>query len=469
MVGKKLFALLADLSLSERRILLNDAKKSGDKRNAVLVALVSQNPKDQEDFQRTLTSVTRGLMRDGLSEAEQNLKKRRFSDFAIKQIEELKISRFLQNNSKLRSLVLSNVYDKPETADVMEGYLETLGNISSKEQDLDLRNYYLSKSIELKPQSQTVKSVNAWRKLISERAELIESRYKADKAELFDLVSISYLDNGTDYKELVQSHREEEGLNEISLELEKLNAASYKIADARITFNNLDQSLKALREAEELIGPVNNRDTRKLALKRKVTYVEFLLNFHNGGDADNLIGLIDDVLAADRLLNKEDLKILFYRAALAALNGEEHSTLKSLESKVDQDSQYMVDFVKALLHLYKGEYRKAKRLFHEVSYSGNPYVASWGRVADIVINTRLGNDDLVRSLLQRANRHLDKHRNRVYSLNSSAVVLDIVSQEIGLRVPQSRKSGNNDVEKVTVLHRFIYEHLNETAQNKLAG
>lgn len=469
MVGKKLLALLLDLTVSERRVLLNEAKKSSDKRHGALITILTAKPKDAEGFTAVLNKIGETLAGKELPESEQSLKKRRFVDFAIKEIEELKITNHLKSNPKLRNLVLSNVYDKQGTRGIMEGYLNALGTISEQQKDLDLKNYYLSKSIELKPQSQTVKSVDSWRRLLSERLELIESRYKADKAELFDLVSISYLDNGTDFKELVHAYDQSAELGEISLETEALNQVAYKIADARVNFRDEERSMKSLKLAQEALNAIDTQSNKKYELKRRIKYVAFLSAFHHGRPLTELINLIDAVLGLDRLLEKEDLKVLFYRAALGAINGEEHPTLELLRKGVSEDARYMVDFVEALLLLQEGELKKAKRLFHEVSYAGNPYVASWARVADIIINTKLGNDDLVKSLIQRANRQLDNHSNRIFSLNSSAAVLDSIAGELGYTVPVKRKGRLNDLSQITVLHQTIYSVLEQKYNRKLAS
>ena len=145
----------------------------------------------------------------------------------------------------------------------MEGYLDSLGVISDQQKDLDLKNYYLSKSIELKPQSQTVKSVDSWRRLLSERLELIESRYKADKAELFDLVSISYLDNGVDFSELISAYEQSEVASQITKEIEALSKVSYKIADARVNFRDEERSLSSLKEATDLVEQTEEESEKK--------------------------------------------------------------------------------------------------------------------------------------------------------------------------------------------------------------
>jgi hypothetical protein len=470
MIGKKLLALLVDLTVSERRVLLNDSKKSQDKRHEAFIVLLTSKTNEKEKFISVLNKIGVDLTDPALPESEQNLKKRRFVDFAIKQVEEMKISSYLKNDLKLRNLVLSNVYDRKGTRGVMEGYLAQLGEISTQQKDLDLKNYFLSKSIELTPQSQTVKSVDSWRRLLSERLELIESRYKADKADLFDLVSISYLDNGTDFQELVEAYELSGDAGNLGKELEALNEVSYKIADARINFTDTDRSVGSLEEADELVEAIEGNDRKKLELKRKITYVKFLSAFHHGADTEALIQLIDKVLALDRTLDKEDLKVLLYRSALSAIDGEEHETLEELKGKVNDDSQYMVDFVEALHLLAVGEDKAAKRLFQEVSYAGNPYVASWARVADVVVNAKQGNDDLVRSLLQRANRQLENHSSRVYSLNSSAIVLDAIASKFGFSIPSKRKGDSTVVAETTIFHQAIYASLERVAyKNKLAS
>ena len=466
MVGKKLLALLLDLTVSERRVLLNEAKKSRDKRHEELIRLISSKPQSPEEFTAILNKVGKNLAGPELPEEEQSLKKRRFVDFAIKEIEELKISNFLKSNAKLRSLVLSNVYDRKDTKDIMEGYLDNLGVTARKDKDLDLTNFYLSKSLEIKSQSQTAKSVDKWRELLEDKLQVVEARYTADKAELFDLASINFLDSGSDLKQLIEGNPDD---TEVVLETETLAKASYKVAASRVNFLDRDRSLSSLDEAESIVESVEADSRKKLEVQRAIAYVRFVSGFHHGDQLESIIPLIDRVISIDRVLEKNDLKVLFYKSILDALSSEEGLALEELRGKVKEDSKYMVEFSEAIIALKGGDLRSAKRLLHEVSYSGNPYVASWARAGDIAINTVQGNDDLVRSLLQRANRHIDNNAHRVYSLNSSAIILDESARALGISVPTKRRKLEPSLTEITPVHKELLKILASAKQDKIAS
>ena len=96
MKGKKLHSLVKSMSKPERHQLLNSCKRSGDKRHKALYEFLKGNYAEKNQFTQALDRVADFLFmsKENVKEVDQierdkNL--RRFIDFAVKEIENMKM------------------------------------------------------------------------------------------------------------------------------------------------------------------------------------------------------------------------------------------------------------------------------------------------------------------------------------------------------------------------------------------
>lgn len=145
MIGQKLYFLLADLTTSERKYLFVKGKKSEDKRYASFITLLGKKRGSTADFQDALHKVKNQIAPGKSGDKEKSDTIRRFIDFCIKEIENLKIELYSQSNGKLRNYILAEVYDTSKTREVNEDYLKKL-NKQTDDKDFWLKNYYITKT-----------------------------------------------------------------------------------------------------------------------------------------------------------------------------------------------------------------------------------------------------------------------------------------------------------------------------------
>ena len=94
MLGNKLLQLIKDLNTSERKLLIYKAKRSNDKRLTQIIRLLGEPNQSSAEFQESLMIVKNSISTKGQSEKIKNDLLRRFIDFCIKEIEDLKIENY---------------------------------------------------------------------------------------------------------------------------------------------------------------------------------------------------------------------------------------------------------------------------------------------------------------------------------------------------------------------------------------
>ncbi|MBI3517969.1 MAG: hypothetical protein HY062_01245 [Bacteroidetes bacterium] len=98
MLGNKLLQLINDLNTSERKLLIYRAKRSEDKRLKQFIRLLGDPNQSIAEFQDSLMSVKNNISSKGQLEKIKNDQLRRFIDFCIKEIEDLKIENYSKSN-----------------------------------------------------------------------------------------------------------------------------------------------------------------------------------------------------------------------------------------------------------------------------------------------------------------------------------------------------------------------------------
>ena len=91
MLGNRLLLLIKELNVSERKLLIYKAKGSNDKRMKEFIRLLGNPNQSTSDFQDSLSIVRNHISNKNQSEKIKNDQLRRFIDFCVKEVEDLKI------------------------------------------------------------------------------------------------------------------------------------------------------------------------------------------------------------------------------------------------------------------------------------------------------------------------------------------------------------------------------------------
>ncbi|HCA82186.1 MAG TPA: hypothetical protein DEP18_00245, partial [Flavobacteriales bacterium] len=168
MKGKSLFLLIGELNKAERHQLLNTCKRSGDKRHLVLYQLMKKHTGTKDTFEDVLFSVAKPLFGGEKDEKEKDKTVRRFIDFSLKEIEQIKLRNFLQEDQLLRHFLLSRIYESKGDASIERRYLERTGELSDQLHDRFMKAYYVDRMVDHTSRTHTKKEMKILQELLAE-------------------------------------------------------------------------------------------------------------------------------------------------------------------------------------------------------------------------------------------------------------------------------------------------------------
>ncbi len=463
MLGKKLYALITELDTSERKLLFNKSYRSEDKRIKQLAVLLGKKNQSIEDFQNNLQVVQQNIVPKNSSDKNKADAIRRFTDFAAGEIENMKITNHIKANSALRSYVLSEIYKETDLHSLQEEYVEKLNTSNKSRNDFWFKDYYLVQKSVHKLRSQTSKDLEDWKKLLLEQKQLTHDFYLSKTSNIYDKISAAYLDDKSTLNVLGKDFASEEGIldliNETSIPAVK---ALFYLSLAQFNFEH-NEKFK-LYSSLCLSCLTGAADKNADMIRRKMFFVNFLHGFHYGFSSSYILDAIESALEIDlkyKQVEERTMFFLFFSQIIfnikkGKINYFNHDSSKYFQAK---SSDYFYKFLKAFECFTNGEIKQAKSILMNVSYTKNPYIASWSRQLEIVINLKQGNDDLVSSYFVSETKKVLSNSNRVFAINSSAKLLSEVANLSSHKVPVllSKLYGADDV--ITPFHRCLMEYI----------
>jgi hypothetical protein len=463
LVGRKLHQLIIDLNTSERKLFIYKAKKSGDKRYKHFATLLGVKNQSIADFQKNLTEVQQQITSQHKSLAEKNITLRRFIDFCIKEIENIKIENYAQSNPVIKNYILSNAYNKIKTKEIYEDYLDKLGTATKGVDDYWFKSYYLNKASVLKLVSQTDKGFNEWRTVISEQINLLQDFHQKELTNIYQKISSSYVDDKNSIQYFDMKYLTEEYIfKQIDLiSNPKLKAtfylvlARFKIEDEHLYPIYSSQSLKLIKGIE---------DEEANLIRRRVYFASFLHTFHFNYPNVEIKKLLIKSIEIDALEQLEDPKLFFYLFLIQILKNDKSGSLNYYTSNyskyfVDESVIYLSNFLKALEFYKDKNYKDSKRILSDLSFVNNPYVASWSRCMEIAASYNKGDKDLAENLIQKEIKRLQNLTNRIFTINSSVVFIVELSKKLNIKTPKKLQEICKHTSKLSPFHQFLIDSL----------
>lgn len=451
MKGKSLFLLIGELNKAERHQLLNTCKRSGDKRHLVLYQLMKKHTGTKDTFEDVLFSVAKPLFGGEKDEKEKDKTMRRFIDFSIKEIEQIKLRNFLQEDQLLRHFLLSRIYESKGDASIERRYLERTGELSDQLHDRFMKAYYVDRMVDHTSRTHTKKEMKILQELLAEKNALIQKNYHAELARIYDLLSVLRFED----KELAEELR---GLVLEDEEVDMLIALSggspeeidYLVARARFAFFEplkftgfIQRSLASLKKI---------RDGReKERLNRKISFLLCQHAFHFGEAPGKLL---EYAQALSSSLNGLEL-FYFHLARILDLHSRKKPLPEPKElSKIpmEPENQFRIEFLQALVYFLKGEHSAAVKLLNQVSYVSNFQVSTWSRLMEFRLHLNKGNLNLCDSLSGRLLRHFQGNKGKEFTLSSSKELFTLFQDELKVK---SKKPGKKSSTELCALHRAI--------------
>ena len=463
MLGNKLLQLIKDLNTSERKLLIYKAKRSNDKRLKQFIRLLGEPNQSSAEFQESLMIVKNNISTKGQSEKIKNDLLRRFIDFCIKEIEDLKIENYSKSHPAIRNYILSDVYNKIDTRYIYQDYLLKLNSSTKNSNEFWIKNYYINKMASLKLLSQTDEDFKEWRSLLATQIKLVQEYYNEEIANVYTKIGASYVDDKTtlelfDAKYLNQDYI----LKQIELVQSPKVKANLFLALAR--FNIEDETKYPMYSSEAIRIIKNIHDDDADLIRRRVFFASFLHVFHFNHPYPVIKKLLLKIVAFNEKTEFEEPKIFFYLFLLQIVKDDTDGTINvyKLNPKkyfTDPEFHYFFNFLEALEY-YKGEdFKSAKRILSNLSFINNPYVASWSRCLEVAVNYRQGDMDLTENLIIKELKRLSLNSNRIFTINSSVVFMVKMAKILNIKVSKNFMEISLKTVKISPIHQFMIDSI----------
>jgi hypothetical protein len=462
MIGQKLFLVLSRLSTAERKFFFLRAKKTEDKRFKQFVFLLGKKGFSTAEFQTSLDIIKKEIATNNSNEKEMQDALRRFIDFCIKEVENLKIELYIKSNFKTRNFILSEIYDHSSSREIHEDYLNKLDKFSD-EKDFWLKNYYVTKMSAIKLRSQKLSDLEDWKSLLIKQKKLVQENYQHEIASVYDKISASYIDDKRSIDLLEgELKTEDDLLLQIALAKNDLVKASLYLTLARFFFKNEAKFKEYTNSSLKLLA--NQSEKEALIIKRKLHFASFLQSFHFNHSYSETLNHIKQVLEINKKFDLEDDKSVFYLFFLQLLKTDHSGEINVFETGYDayfshESTLYLKEFLQAFEFFSTNNYKSAKRLLTNLSYIDNPYLASWARLIEIVTNYKQGNTDFAETLLKSELKRMDSNKNRIFSMNSNLRLLKELSDRLLAKTPVLLKTINTEKTKYTLFHQLLSNEL----------
>ena len=465
MKGKNLFLLIDDLDKSEKHKILNTCKRSGDKRHKLLYQLIKKSPKNVPQYEAALDQVADSLFEKPAKTEDDEHEKdkilRRFIDFAIKEVEALKLRELLVSDQKMRNYLLATIYKRPETHTLFKSYLGKSKTLAEKDNDPWLRSFALDHGIILKTRSQKKRDLAELRELLLEKNRLIQSQYHSKLSEVYNLLSGLYLNDKNIINELENLLLADDEIDAlVRLSGADPVAIEYKIAQSRFNLEDEAKLNGYLLEAESLLNKCEAEEETVERLRRRLDFLRIVDGFHYGESPEKLREYADRVMAINRKYDIRDGLAAFYDLFLDLLisNSSEKLTARLEEYQsiyFTGENEYMVEFLEAYGLFLDGETKRTMLLLNNLSYAPNFYIAIWSRLLQMRIHYERGNLSLCESLIDRANRQMNVNQGKIFTYSSNAVVMVTFCRLMGMRKPKMYADIDENTAKISPFHQKL--------------
>jgi hypothetical protein len=458
MIGKKLYYLLSELSTAERRLLFNKAKWTNDKRYPLFIRLLGTKGQKMEDFSAKLFEIEQTLQATELSIKAKNDALRRFTSFCTKEVEELKIARFVESDKRLRSYILCNVYKDIEPKNIFEGYLDDLKEYLNAANDYWLNDYYLRNKSALKLSSQTDKDIQEWKDILIEQKREVDNYLMYKTAVITDKVASLYLNDPNSVIDLGDNFLNKAEI--IKMADKAVNNEVKAILLGCLAQINFEDKSKFKNYTEQAIKLVENSNVpSSILVKRKILIIKFLHGFHFGFSLDGLYAVINEIILIDKSLKIEDKRNLFFFFLIRLLLNEKATTAASIPDDYklyfkEVHIDWFYQFLLAFRFFIEGKYAQCKSALTEISHSKNTYITTWARLLEIATCIKLSKHSLaVNYLNNELKRHSNKQSN-LFSVNSTIQFLITMANHYAIRVPKKLTLGKNS-HLLTPIHTIL--------------
>lgn len=451
MTGKKLHQLLQEITPSQRRELITLCNTQTDKRHLVLGKIL-QSPNDDlvTMNDRLRTEIEQIWPQSGSS--EKAVKQRRMQHFFCTLLEQQLLLSLLQNNSSIRNVLLAQVLQKSGNGYLLNHYYDQAYKKSVEEEDSLFQLIGIKGKIRMKYMAQGEKELEEALALNNEFLHVLHNVNEQKIAEYYEHASNVYLE----HQSIVEESRDRyitEIRQQLTLLTHPLNRASLYVSLAKFHYNQPELP-EYFNEARKILDAVTIHSNDFLVIERKSRFLELRFRFFHGESLETLVQLADDILSHSNGFSVMNNNTLFYKILFELLQGH----TEKAENLLDQNQVYFKGdgkvpehFLRALLHIYQQEYRKAHNLLQPIMHGSNYFFAIFSRLLVIKLQLLRGQGAWSKSTVDSTRRYLRLNSGNPLGQEANLYVLNQLA-----RIRSGRKVSETEKTPVlTALHRFI--------------
>ncbi len=410
MKGKRLYKLINELNRTEHRQLFNSCTVSSDKRSKAFLSLLKKRNLSEKSFEEWLHEMVESW--EIKDKTERDKKQRRWVDFACKEIETLLLQNYY-SESEMRYHVLSQIFNKRNHQELTSYY-------NSKSIDSALLNRWhhvlieeYDTSIRWLSRNQNTKNITSIKSLMKMRKQATSLHYHEAMSYFFTVNSSLFLDHPPQFadKEIIPNQADFKKMRKSSPDT--YCSILYSLAEARYNFYNQQKFESLLNNCFEQIASVALHDHDKDILLRSALYVKIIAGIYYGYPIE-IMSLDARQMFEYALRNGiHDTTGFFLLLLMLLIEGD----FKAYDDYLRKYKTAM--FIKgtedytSFLHAYRlfkeSKHKSAVKLFMDISYSANHYLAIWSRLLEIAIHYNDGEVELCRVMLNRAKRMITSH------------------------------------------------------------
>jgi hypothetical protein len=235
MKGFRLYQLLTELNKTEHRQLVHQCKVSSDKRSVALNDLLRKRNITEKGLNSWLNNLATEW--PAKNDLEREKKKRRWIDFACKEIEDLLLKNHFQSNP-IRHSKLSEIFDARNQEFLTDYYNNIAIKNSIIDKDYDTLIHEYDTKLRWLGRNQTEKNIELIGKILLDRKSITDTRNDETMSYFYTVSSALYVDNPSPkwYTAIQPTKNEFHTLYKKAKD--DFSGIMYQLAEARFNFYN---------------------------------------------------------------------------------------------------------------------------------------------------------------------------------------------------------------------------------------
>jgi hypothetical protein len=439
MKGFRLYQLLTELNKTEHRQLVHQCKLSSDKRSVVYCDLLRKRKITEKSLDSWLNQMAEEWSAKNDSEREK--KKRRWLDFACKEIEDLLLKNHFQSNP-IRHSKLSEIFDSRNQEFLTDYYnnIAIKNSIIDKDYDTLIREY--DTKLRWLGRNQTEKNIEHIGKILLDRKSITDTRNDETMSYFYTVCSALYIDNPSPkwYTDIQPTKNEFSALSKRAKD--DFSGIMYQLAEARFNFYNQKNFNQLLSKIKLSIETSSLDIKSQKLLYRSLLYLSLTgaVYYHypiqkNVDDAQEMFAIMLDFKIYDTI------GYFFLLFSLLQLEDLQKFDLTYKKYKkqflTSERSDYFLFLDSYRLYLDKKQ-AKSLQLLQQTAYSRSNYIAIWSKLLEIKIHIDELNTDYAKILMERAKRFLKIHQAHKIIFDPASKSISILEKRLKGKEPQEK-------------------------------